>query len=68
MTLRIARYKHTRPWALYDGSELVVVTVYRRGAREVQRRLAASAASPAGPRHPRRHRARLAAAAARSSP
>ena len=41
MTLRIARYKHTRHWALYDGAALVVVTVYRRGAQEVQRRLAA---------------------------
>jgi hypothetical protein len=41
MTLRIERYKHTRHWALYDGHELVVVTVYRRGAQEVQRRLAA---------------------------
>ena len=43
MTLRIARDKHTRHWALYDGHELVVVTVYRRGARAVQRRLAAQA-------------------------
>jgi hypothetical protein len=41
MTLRIERYKNTRHWALYDGRELVVVTVYRRGAQEVQRRLAA---------------------------
>jgi len=41
MTLRIERYKHTRHWALYDGADLVVVTVYRRGAREVQRRLTA---------------------------
>ena len=41
MTLRIERYKNTRHWALYDGSELVVVTVYRRGAQEVRRRLAA---------------------------
>jgi len=41
MTLRIERYKHTRHWALYDGAELVVVTVYRRGARAVQRRLVA---------------------------
>jgi len=41
MTLRIERYKHTRHWALYDGAELIVVTGYRRGAREVQRRLAA---------------------------
>ncbi len=39
MTLRIERYKNTRHWALYDGSELVVVTVYRRGAQEVRRRL-----------------------------
>ena len=31
MTLRIARYKNTRHWALYDGADLVVVTVYRRG-------------------------------------
>jgi hypothetical protein len=41
MTLRIERYANTRFWALYDGEELVVVTVYKRGAREVQRRLAA---------------------------
>jgi hypothetical protein len=41
MTLRIERYKHTRHWALYDGAELVVVTVYRRGAQEVRRRLEA---------------------------
>jgi hypothetical protein len=47
MTLWIARYKNTRHWALYDGSELVVVTVYRRGAQEVQRRLAAQ--PPAAP-------------------
>jgi hypothetical protein len=44
MMLRIERYKHTRHWALYDGSELVVVTVYRRGAQEVLRRLAAQQA------------------------
>ena len=41
MTLRIERYKNTRHWALYDGQALVVVTVYRRGAQEVQRRLEA---------------------------
>jgi hypothetical protein len=41
MTLRIERYKNTRHWALYDGHELVVVTVYRRGAQEVRRRLEA---------------------------
>lgn len=43
MTLRIERYKNTRHWALYDGQALVVVTVYRRGAQEVLRRLAAQA-------------------------
>jgi len=41
MTLRIERYAKTRFWALYEGNELVVVTVYKRGAAEVQRRLAA---------------------------
>ena len=39
--LRIARDGNSRLWALYDGQDLVVVTVYKRGAREVQRRLAA---------------------------
>jgi len=39
--LRIERYGNSRFWALYDGQDLVVVTVYKRGAREVQRRLAA---------------------------
>jgi len=39
--LRIVRYGNSRFWALYDGQDLVVVTVYKRGAREVQRRLAA---------------------------
>ena len=41
MTLRIERYGTSRYWAIYDGPELVVVTLYKRGAREVQRRLAA---------------------------
>jgi len=39
--LRILRYGNSRFWALYDGPDLVVVTIYKRGAREVQRRLAA---------------------------
>ena len=66
MTLRIERYRNTRHWAVYEGETLVVVTLYKLGAREVQRRLAAQPpAQPAGPRHPRRHRARLAAAAHR---
>jgi hypothetical protein len=41
MALRIERYGHTRHWAVYDDHELVVVTLYKRGAQEVQRRLAA---------------------------
>ena len=41
MTLRIERYGQSRYWAIYDGPELVVVTLYKRGAQEVLRRLAA---------------------------
>ena len=41
MALRIERYGKTRHWAVYDDQELVVVTLYKRGAREVLRRLAA---------------------------
>ena len=41
MTLRIERYGKSRYWAIYDGPELVVVTLYKRGAQEVLRRLAA---------------------------
>jgi len=37
--LRVERYKKTRYWAIWDGPELVVLTVYRRGAVEVLRRL-----------------------------
>ena len=33
--LRIERYGNSRFWALFDGQDLVVVTVYKRGAREV---------------------------------
>jgi hypothetical protein len=40
--LRIARYGKGRYWALYDGQELVAVTVYKRGAQEVVRRLEAA--------------------------
>jgi hypothetical protein len=40
MTLRIERYGQSRYWAIYDGPELVVVTLYKRGALEVLRRLA----------------------------
>lgn len=39
MTRRIERDGSTRYWALYDGAALVVVTVDKQGALEVQRRL-----------------------------
>jgi len=41
MALRIERYRNTRHWAVYEGESLVVVTVYKRGAQEVRRRLEA---------------------------
>jgi hypothetical protein len=41
MALRIERYGNTRHWAVYDEQELVVVTLYKRGAQEVLRRLTA---------------------------
>ena len=44
--LRIARDGKTRHWAVYDGAALVVVTVYRKGAEEVLRRLQAAARPP----------------------
>ena len=34
----ITRYGN-RFWAVYDGEDLICVTVYRRGAREVKRRI-----------------------------
>jgi hypothetical protein len=41
--LRIARYKNTRHWAVYEGQTLIAVTLYKRGALEVLRRLRAHA-------------------------
>ena len=41
--LRIERYRGGRHWGLYDGQELVVVTLYKRGAQEVLQRLHACA-------------------------
>jgi len=41
--LRIEHYGKSRYWAVYDGHELVVVTLYKRGAQEVLRRLQALA-------------------------
>ncbi len=51
--LRIERYGKGRYWALYDGQELVVVTVYKRGAHKVVRRSEAAHQSPGeGPAQP----------------
>lgn len=47
MALRITRDKNMRHWALGDDVALVAVTVYKRGAEAVQRRLAALPPSPA---------------------
>jgi len=41
--LRIEHYGKSRYWAVYDGHEFVVVTLYKRGAQEVLRRLQAQA-------------------------
>jgi len=41
MALRIERYGKTRHWAVYEDQALVVVTLYKCGAQEVLRRLAA---------------------------
>jgi hypothetical protein len=35
------RYGKTRHWAVYEDQALVVVTLYKRGAQEVLRRLVA---------------------------
>lgn len=31
--ITIERYRKTRFWAVYDGDELVCVTVYKKGAK-----------------------------------
>jgi hypothetical protein len=35
----VERYRDSRFWALYDGGELVCVTVYKKGANAVKERL-----------------------------
>jgi hypothetical protein len=40
-SVRLERYRGTRYWAVYDGEELVCVTVYKKGARVVRDRLEA---------------------------
>lgn len=39
-TMQVVKYRHSRFFAVYDAAgELVVVTVYKRGAQEIVRRL-----------------------------
>lgn len=41
---RVERYKKGRNWAVYDPiGELICVTLYKRGALEIVRRLSAAA-------------------------
>jgi hypothetical protein len=42
---RIARYPDSRFYALYDGDQLLAVTVYKKGAEAVRDRLQAQEAS-----------------------
>jgi hypothetical protein len=36
---KIEKYQGSRFYAIYDGEELVAVTVYKKGAREIERRM-----------------------------
>ena len=42
---RVARYPYSRFYALYDGDELLAVTVYKKGAEAIRDRLQAQEAS-----------------------
>jgi hypothetical protein len=37
--IRVERWPYSRFWAVWDGSELVCLCVYKKGAAEVARRL-----------------------------
>ena len=37
--LRIAPYPYSRFWALYEGDELLAVTVYKKGAVRIAERI-----------------------------
>ena len=37
--LSVAKYRHSRYWAVYEGRQLLAVTVYKKGALAVMRRL-----------------------------
>jgi hypothetical protein len=44
--LTYSRYKFTRFWAVYDGDELLCLTVYRKGALAVIERITGTRADP----------------------
>jgi hypothetical protein len=37
--LSITRYRNTRSWALWEGGQLLAVTIYTKGAVTLMRRL-----------------------------
>jgi len=37
--LHITKYRNTRYWAVWEGHQLLCVTVYKKGALAVMRRL-----------------------------
>lgn len=37
--ITVKKWKDSRFWAVYDGDKLVCVTVYKKGAEEIQSRL-----------------------------
>jgi hypothetical protein len=43
--IRISRYARSRFWAVWRGDDLVVVTVYKKGALRVAQELAAAGGS-----------------------
>lgn len=44
--MNIKKYKTTRNWAIYDShGELIAVTLYKKGAQEIVRRIEAAAAA-----------------------
>ena len=39
MVISVTRYRNTRFWAVYEGGHLLAVTVYKKGALAIMRRL-----------------------------
>lgn len=44
--LSITRYRDTRYWALWEGGQLLAVTVYKKGAVTLMRRLQQARRTP----------------------